>query len=204
MEPAYATSVFINCPFDGLYKPLFEATLFAVIDCGFLPRCALEIDDGSQVRMEKIFDMVAACRFGVHDISRIGLDPANGLPRFNMPFELGIFLGAKRYGGREQKKKVGLILDRERFRYQAFLSDIAGQDIREHGDDPTRMISIIRNWLRSASGRADIPGGSTIQARYHLFRENLPSLCRQLKAREDELTFTDYIWLVTEWLRTGV
>ena len=121
-----------------------------------------------------------------------------------MPFELGVFLGAKRYGGREQKKKIGLILDRERFRYQAFLSDIAGQDIREHGDDLKQIISIIRNWLRSSSGRAEIPGGSTIQARYQLFRENLPNLCRQLKAREDELTFNDYVWLVTEWLRTEI
>jgi hypothetical protein len=204
MEPAYATSVFINCPFDGRYKPLFEAILFAVADCGFRPRCALEIDDGSQVRMDKIFDLIAGCRFGIHDLSRIDLDPTVGLPRFNMPFELGVFLGAKRYGGREQKRKVGLILDRERFRYQAFLSDIAGQDIREHGDDPQQIISIIRNWLRSASGRAEIPGGSTIQARYLLFRENLPHLCRQLKAQEKELTFNDYVWLVTEWLQTKI
>lgn len=199
--PTYSTSIFINCPFDTQYTPLFEAILFTVADCGFLPRCALEIDDGSQVRMDKIFDLVAACRFGIHDISRTDLDTASGLPRFNMPLELGVFLGAKKYGKSEQKKKVGLILDRERFRYQAFISDIAGQDIREHGDDPNRVISIVRNWLRSASGRVDLPGGSVIGERYQRFRESLPKLCRRLKVRENELTFNDYTWLISEWLR---
>ena len=46
-----------------------------------------------------------------------------------MPLELGIFLGAKRFGRAEQKGKVCLILDTERYRYQQFMSDIAGQDI---------------------------------------------------------------------------
>ena len=35
-----ARKVFINCPFDEQYKPLFHAAVFAVIDCGFIPRCA--------------------------------------------------------------------------------------------------------------------------------------------------------------------
>jgi len=45
----YATSVFVNCPFDTQYKPLFEAIVFTVFACGFQPRCALEIDDASEV-----------------------------------------------------------------------------------------------------------------------------------------------------------
>jgi hypothetical protein len=49
----YDKSVFINCPFDRAYKPLLDAIVFAVFDCGFRPRCALEIEDGGQVRMEK-------------------------------------------------------------------------------------------------------------------------------------------------------
>jgi hypothetical protein len=199
--PSYSTSIFINCPFDPQYTPLFEAILFTVADCGFLPRCALEMDDGSQSRMEKVFELIAACRFGIHDISRTDPDAASGLPRFNMPLELGVFLGAKKYGGPEQKKKVGLILDSKRFRYQAFISDIAGQDIREHGDDPERVISIIRNWLRSASGRTDLPGGSIIGERYQRFRKDLPKLCRQMRVRENELTFNDYTWLISEWLK---
>jgi hypothetical protein len=85
----YEKSVFINCPFDGAYKPIFEAIVFAVFDCGFQPRCALEADDAGQVRMEKIFDLIADCRLAINDLSRTDLDPATNLPRFNMPLELG-------------------------------------------------------------------------------------------------------------------
>ena len=89
MAPAdYSTSVFINCPFDNQYKALFEAVVFAVAECGFQPRCALEVEDASEVRIEKIFKIIAGCRYGIHDISRTEPDRTSGLPRFNMPFEL--------------------------------------------------------------------------------------------------------------------
>jgi len=84
----YSKNVFINCPFDGPYKPMFEAIVFAVFDCGFLPRCALETDDSGQVRIDKIFNIIASCKFGINDLSRAELDPATGLPRFNMPLWL--------------------------------------------------------------------------------------------------------------------
>jgi len=36
----YENSVFINCPFDPLYWPLFEAITFSVYDlCGFSEIC---------------------------------------------------------------------------------------------------------------------------------------------------------------------
>ena len=101
----YNDNVFINCPFDPVYKPLFDAMVFAVHDCGFIPRCALEEEDASQVRIDKIYEIIADCRYGIHDISRIELDEPSGFPRFNMPLELGIFLGAKKFGSETQKGK---------------------------------------------------------------------------------------------------
>src|SRR6516225_9571953 len=107
----YAAGVFINCPFDAQYKPLLEAITFAVLACGHRPRCALEIDDSSEVRIDKIFKIIAECKYGIHDISRTEVTTVSGLPRFNMPLELGIFLAAKRFGTGKQKQKVCLILD---------------------------------------------------------------------------------------------
>ena len=75
----------------------------------------------------KNLDLIEVCRFGVHDISRIERDAVNDLPRFNMPFELGLFLGARRFGKGDQRRKLCLVLEAERYRYQKFLSDIAGQ-----------------------------------------------------------------------------
>ena len=119
----YDKRVFINCPFDAQYKPLFEAIVFAVLDCGLWPRCALEIDDASEVRIDRVFKIIAECKYGVHDISRTEVTSASGLPRFNMPLELGMFLAAKRFGVGRQRKKVCLILDSMPYRYQQFISD---------------------------------------------------------------------------------
>ncbi len=125
----YSESVFLNVPFDAKYQPLFDALVFAVFDCGFVPRVALEDDDSTQVRIDKIYKLIAGSKYGIHDISRTGLDGTSRLPRFNMPLELGIFLGAKAYGTGRHRAKRGLILDRQPFRYQRFCSDISGQDI---------------------------------------------------------------------------
>jgi len=200
MGASLVQQVFINCPFDPQYQSLFEAIVFTVSVCGLRPRCALEFEDGSQIRIEKIFNVISSCRFGIHDISKTELDEANLLPRFNMPLELGIFLGAKRFGEGEQKDKSCLILDREKYRYQKFISDIAGQDIRAHGDDPRTAISIVRNWLRSALPSISLPGGEAIGDHYGFFRRELPSLCRSVRISPDSFTFADYIWLVTTWL----
>ena len=198
----YGKSVFVNCPFDGSYTPLFEAIVFTVFDCGFRARCALEIDDSGQIRIEKIFGIISECRFGIHDLSRTELDEITRLPRFNMPLELGIFLGAKRYGAGLQKKKISLILDTQQYRYQTFISDIAGQDIRAHEGYPGEAISLVRNWLQSSSQRSTIPGGKTIGRRYERFRRQLGPLRRRLRLSEDdELTFNDYTILVAEWLK---
>lgn len=135
MTAPYEHCVFVNCPLDETYRPIFESIVFAIHSCGYVARCALEVDDGSEVRIEKIAKIIAECRFGVHDISRTEPDSETGLPRFNMPLELGMFLGAKRYGRAKQKQKTCLILDLDRYRFQKFISDIAGQDIAAHGGE---------------------------------------------------------------------
>ena len=197
----YNDNVFINCPFDSAYKKLFDAMVFAVHDCGFIPRCALEEDDASQVRIDKIYSMIADCRYGIHDISRTE-DKSSGLPRFNMPLELGVFLGAKKFGIEEQKRKKCLILDTEPYRYQQFISDIAGQDIQAHNDAPELTVKVVRDWLRTASRRETIPSGGIIWERYQEFREKLPQMAREGRLIVEELVFNDYTSMVTQWLRT--
>jgi hypothetical protein len=96
--PRTARPVFINCPFDNDYRPLFRAMIFTILRCGFKPRCALEVIDGAATRISKIEKLIEQCPLGIHDISRTELDVKSGLPRFNMPLELGLFLGAKRFG----------------------------------------------------------------------------------------------------------
>ena len=198
----YNDNVFINCPFDAKYKSLFDAMVFAIHDCGFIPRCALEEEDASEVRIDKIYSIITDCRYGIHDISRTELDEGSGLPRFNMPLELGVFLGAKKFGIEEQKTKKCLILDTERYRYQQFISDIAGQDIQAHNNRPREVITHVRNWLRTASRRESIPSGSIIWRRYRDFRRDLPQTAREYQLTVEDLIFNDYTLVVTRWLET--
>lgn len=198
----YNDNVFINCPFDSAYKPLFDAMVFTVHDCGFIPRCALEEEDASQVRIDKIYNIIAACRYGIHDISRIELDDDSGFPRFNMPLELGIFLGAKKFGIEEHKRKKCLVLDKESYRYQQFISDIAGQDIQAHHNTPEELIRVVRNWLRTASGRRTIPSGSVIWERYQEFMRDLPRTVQRFQLTVEEMIFNDYTLMIEEWLGT--
>jgi hypothetical protein len=102
---AYDKSVFLNVPFDRAYKRLCEAAVFAICDCGLIARCAKEDEDSSTPRVEKIYKLINESKYGIHDISRVTLDSKNRLPRFNMPLELGIWLGARRYGSKRIRSK---------------------------------------------------------------------------------------------------
>ncbi len=198
----YRKSVFVNCPFDDDYAPLLDALIFAIHDCGFVARCALEIDDGGAVRTETIFRMMAECKFGIHDISRTELDPVSALPRFNMPFEMGVFLGARYFGNPIQKEKVSLILERNRFDYQKYCSDIAGQDTRAHNGDIPTLIKAVRDWLRNSITQPGLrlPSGKRMALRFGQFLKDLPPLCEQLNLDADDLLLNEYTDLVVGWL----
>ncbi len=195
--------VFVNCPFDDAYKPLFHAIVFTVIRSGFVARCAQETDDAAENRFSKICAIIDECRYGVHDISRTESDGDPPLPRFNMPLELGLFLGAKRYGMRHQKSKRCIVFDRERFRFQRYISDIAGQDIHAHHGDVKTLISELATWLREQSRARNVPGGRAIATEFETFMNELPAICAARALEPDELTFGDYTDIVVQYLAAG-
>ncbi|WP_174821627.1 hypothetical protein [Duganella rivi] len=195
--------VFINCPFDTEFAGLNEAIVFAIYDCGFRPRSALESENGGESRFEKIKLLIRQCKFGVHDISRTQLDGINQLPRFNMPLELGVFIGAMSYGDKKVRDKSLLILDSEPYRYQKFLSDIAGQDIRAHNNCERTAIRYVRDWLHSErQGRGLLPGGAFIADRYVRFKRELPMLSAEVRCRVEELSYVDYNNLAFAWIES--
>jgi len=195
----YNRNVFINCPFDKEYAPLFYAIVFATQDLGFRPRCARERMDSGEVRLDKIAELIAGSRYSIHDLSRTELDSSSRLPRFNMPLELGIDIGCRLFG-KGQRQKSMLILDVEKFRYQKYVSDISGQDIQSHSGKPLNAVIAVRHWLRTASG-VSLQGGAAVFDRYRRFRRNLPAICRTLKLDADELAFADLSFTIATWLR---
>jgi hypothetical protein len=192
-------NVFINCPFDTDYRRFFNAMVFVVSRSGFRPRYALETDDASENRFEKICSIISQCRYGIHDVSRTELDAETGLPRFNMPLELGLFLGARRFGHSGHRTKRCLVLDRDRFRFRQFMSDLSGQDIHSHGGDVRGLIRETASWLRDQSRDPKVPGGRKIAAEFLAFESAMPVICARRELAIDELTFGDLIELIVEY-----
>lgn len=191
--------VFINCPFDADYSPIFRSLIFSIFACGFRARSARELDDGGQTRIDKLYNLIKECRYGIHDLSRTELDPVHHLPRFNMPLELGIFLGAKRYGGKDQKQKRLLVLDIEQYRYQRFISDLAGIDIHAHDNEPSRALSATRNWLANVS-RRQLPSAQRIRDIHDAFLADLPALADELGFDPADIPYVDFERIVVSWL----
>lgn len=191
--------VFINCPFDAEYRDLFEGLVFTIFACGFRPRSAKEVDDSGELRLNKLYSLIRQCRYGIHDISRTDLDAENQLPRFNMPLELGIFLGAKKFGDKAQKEKMALVLDVQRYRFQRFISDLAGADIRAHDNDVFLAVRATRDWLANVS-RRDLPSGAKIERLLRDFRQQLPLIAQRLEFDVTSIPYVDYEKIVAGWL----
>jgi hypothetical protein len=120
-----------------------------------------------------------------------------------MPLELGIYLGAHRFSDRHQKQKSCLVLDTDPYRYQEYISDIAGQDIKAHHSEATRAIRAVRDWLgASRAGIQPPPGAAAISRRFKRFFDDLPAICAGTERDVSDLTFTEFADAASIWLRT--
>lgn len=193
-------SVFINCPFTDDYRQIFHSIVFSVLACGFRPRTALEAGDGGDIRLDKIVRLIKESHYSIHDLSCVQLDKDNNLPRFNMPFELGLVIGCKKVAGVQYAARPILIMEHAAYTSQKCLSDIAGQDLKAHGESPARVINIVRAWLLQQSGRENIPGHIRIQNAFTKFYKLLPELCDVAGLEEAEISYSDYVYLAQQWL----
>ena len=161
-------NVFVNCPFDDAYLPLLRPILFVILYLGLAPRIALENLDSGRPRIEKIIALIEQSKYAVHDLSRMQAEKAGEYYCLNMPFELGLDVGCRLFKTGRSSEKRCLILEAERYRYQAALSDMSNSDIGAHGNDPVQAAREVRNWLRNEAGlRA--PGPALIWDRFNEF-----------------------------------
>lgn len=144
---AFEDNIFVNCPFDAGYFGLLRPLLFTVIYLRLKPRIALERTDSGEPRISKIVELIGESKYAIHDLSRIKATAPEELYRLNMPFELGIDVGCRLFGADALSKKRCLVLEAERYRYQAALSDLSGSDIAVHHNEPRIVVTEVRNWL---------------------------------------------------------
>jgi hypothetical protein len=178
--------------------------VFTIIASGFHPRSALDATDGAETRVTKIAGMIGDCDWGIHDLSRVEV-MAGDVPRFNMPMELGLHLGARLLGERRHRVKKALILEAEPHRYDSILSDISGQDIEVHGNDPDRAIGCVRNWLSDhrRTTLAPLPGVVAMQEDYRLFQAEVAVILADHRLDPlDRLSHSDFMFAVRDWIES--
>lgn len=199
MVDNYSFNVFYNCPFDDEYQPTFEAALFTIYRCGFNLKCAKEFNDTGKIRIDNIVKLIGDSKYGIHDLCRVELDSISKLPRFNMPLELGIFIGSIKFGSKtKHAKKEYLILDSETFRFKTFISDISGQDIKSYNSIPS-IVRRIRDWLSNKTDQI-LPSAKFINDEYCKFIADMPELCNNSKWVREELTYDELRALTISWI----
>lgn len=197
----FQNNVFLNCPFDNDYRLLLKPLLFAVLYLGFKPRIS-QTQSSSDIRSNQIKSYIKDSKFGIHDLSRCKPLKSGDLPRFNMPYELGLDIGCLEFGSRKLKTKKILILETEKFHYQKILSDIAGQDIENHDDDPRTLIRKVRNWFSSLSSRKSYASPTEIWTAYNQFGSDLnEELIDDYSAADiDNMPVEEYIKFAKRWI----
>jgi hypothetical protein len=195
--------VFVNCPFDDDFLPILHAMLFAIHDCGFVARIAVEDAGTNETRLDKIVRLIEASKYSIHDISRVELTRSGALPRFNMAFECGLALGAIRFG----RARGGdfLLMSGEAHQDQKTLSDLAGQDSGVHGNDPERAVAAVRAFLSAKDPLNRTRGPDAIWKRYERFGTALPRLAKRFELRLEEVLgfdfLRDYLRITADWIK---
>jgi len=179
-------NVFVNCPLDEDYDHILQAVLFCIVRFGLKPRTATERSDAGESRISKILDLIQSSRYSIHDLCRCQARDEGEYYRLNMPFELGLDFGCRRYGAGQLTDKVILVLEEKRYRYQAAISDLAGSDIEAHHGDYQLAVRKVRNWL---AGMPDFEaiGAARVLADYEDFQEWYFRRQRNLGFSEDDI-----------------
>ena len=116
----------------------------SLVCTGQTPRSVLEIPPSAD-RLERILQLLGDCAFSLHDLSRVEVSP-RGLPRFNMPFELGL---AAALAIRKDSRQIQTgrhqfrLLEARSNRVQRSLSDLNGYEAFIHHARPLGVFAVV-------------------------------------------------------------
>lgn len=200
MSPGQRDSVFLNLPYDPSYQDHFVAYVAGVAAFGLDPRATLELTGGVR-RLDRIFDLIAACKYSFHDLSFVMLDQtAPKTPRFNMPFELGLVIGLEKAApsGHEW-----FVFESARHRIKKSLSDQDGTDPFIYRPVPEGILREIRNALSRHSMR---PTAEEMQNIFEVLKEELPQVLANAGASTmfEARPFADLVVLARQLARAVI
>ena len=161
-------SVFLNIPYDNAFEDLYLADIVGLTQLGLRVHAALAVPN--QGRLETIIELMEESKFSIHDLSRV--EVSRGVPRFNMPVELGLAL----YRSHTTKGKHRVfIFETKAHRAQRSTSDVNGIDPQIHRGTPRGLMSALRNIFRQPGDATTVP---EMLASYRAVKRKLPELRR--------------------------
>ncbi len=147
--------------------------------------------------------LIESSDFSIHDLSRNNPKTLDEPVRFNMPLELGLAMGCRRFGGEKHHRKKLLILDKDVHEYDKYIGDISGQDIESHNDDPQILISKIRHWITRLFPNREIPFEQQIWFHYNQSQSEVKdTVLNSTKAPDSilDLEHIDFIRFTKDWI----
>lgn len=135
-------SVFLNIPYDRRFSQLYFAYIAGLMELGLTPKATLGISGGT-ARLDRIFELIQTCRYSIHDLSRVQIDPTPPrTPRFNMPFELGLAIG---WAKLNPQRHTWFVYETQNRRAQKSISDLNGTDCNIHKGTPEGVMRELCN-----------------------------------------------------------
>jgi hypothetical protein len=124
----------------------------------------------NQGRLDIIIKLIEQSEYSVHCLSCI--ESSRGVPRFNMPVELGLALYRSRTAN---GKHQVFVFESKRFRTQRSTSDVNGIDPQIHRGTAKGLMAGLRNIFRQPGDVTTVP---EMLASYRAVRRNLSDLRR--------------------------
>lgn len=165
-------SVFLNIPYDAQFEELYLAYIVGLTQLGLKINATLALPN--QDRLKRIVGLIEKSDVSIHDLSRI--ESSSGIPRFNMPLELGLALFRSHITrGRHRV----FVFEKKAYRVQRSTSDVNGIDPQIHKGRPKGVMAGLRNIFYQ-------PDGTTVPemlSSYRAVRRKLPELRRNAGSR---------------------
>lgn len=182
-KPKKLESVFLNIPYDSLFEDLYVSYIVGLTQLGINVTATLAYPN--QDRLGKIIELIERSNFSIHDLSRI--EGSHGIPRFNMPLELGIAL----YRSKMTKHRHAVyVFESKAFRAQRSTSDINRMDPRIHSGKPIGVMSSLLNLFRQPGDVTTVP---EMLKSYRAVKAKLPQLRKNAGSKSlfEKATFED-------------
>jgi hypothetical protein len=182
--------VFLNIPYDEEFRSLYLAYIVGLYQLDLVPHLASEIPGGDR-RLNRILDLIKSCRYSIHDLSRVELStPPTGVPRFNMPLELGMTIT---WQSLNPSLHTWFVWESNLYRIQRSASDLNGTDAYIHNGTPEGVLRELCNSFESDHSTS-VPRMLEV---YRLVDRALNSILNKKGTRNpyDRSVFKELCWL---------